>query len=239
MAFFSEVLMYGGLILQLIALVFLMRGPLTRYFPLFLYILAVVVVTLTLLGVYRTKGLTGELYFNVFWGGEILMDLLLFLLVISLTIRALEGSPVKTKAVRMLGAILLLTLVIPFVAFNSQPFGRHWNQSVAQLFNFGAALMNLVLWSAFVVSKKRDRQLLTVSAGLGVMVAGAALMLGVRQFTNQTDALRAITDYVYRVGQVAGPAVWCYAFWPYKRRNSSPATPFKMPDFKAPTGVAG
>jgi hypothetical protein len=106
--------------------------------------------------------------------------------------------------------------------FDSTMFGRRWYQSVGQLFNFGAAIMNLALWSALVISKQRDRQLLTVSAGLGVTVAGAALALGVRQFTAQDDVLRTITDYVYRACQIASPLIWCWAFRPAKPQLTAP-----------------
>lgn len=222
MAFVSELFVYGGLILQFAALVLLLRGPVSRYFPVLLYLLTVISVTLALIWVYRTQGTGDNLYFNVYWGGELLIDLLLFFLVISLTMRALEGNPLRPKIVRLLAIIAVVALIVPFVAFDSNVFGRRWNQSVSQLFNFGAALMNLALWSALILSRVRDRQLFGVSAGLGIMVAGAALTLGVRQFTVQGDVLREIADYVYRACQIAGPMVWCYAFRPPKRSGDTP-----------------
>jgi hypothetical protein len=221
-AFVSEILAYGGLILQVIALVLLIRGPVSRYFPLFLYLFTFIAVTLCIAWVYRTQGVGNELYFNVYWGGEMLTDLLSFFLVISLTMRALEGNPLRPKMVRLLAIIVLVALVAPFILFESSVFGRRWNQSVGQLFNFGAAVMNLVLWGALIVSKQRDRQLLTVSAGLGVTVAGAALTLGVRQFTNQDDVLRTMTDAVYRISQIASPLIWCWAFRPGKPNLAVP-----------------
>lgn len=222
MALVSEAITYGGVALQIAALILLIRGPLSRYFPLFLYLLTVIGVTLALIWTYRTQGTAGNLYFSMYWGGELLTDLLMFFTVISLTTRALEGNPVRPKVVRLLAGIMILALIIPFVAYDSAIFGRRWNQSVSQLFNFGAALMNLALWSALMLSKQRDRQLFTVSAGLGVLVAGAALTLGVRQFTAQGDILREITDYVYRVCQIGGALIWCYAFRPPKRSGDTP-----------------
>lgn len=222
MAFVSEAIAYGGLALQIVALILLVRGPLSRYFPLFLYLLTVVGVTLGLIWVYRSQGTSGDLYFSMYWGGELLTDLLMFFTVLSLTTRALEGNPIRPKVVRLLAGIMILALIIPFVAYDSAIFGRRWNQSVSQLFNFGAALMNLALWSALMVSRQKDRQLFTVSAGLGVLCAGAALTLGVRQFTAQGDVLREITDYVYRACQIGGSLIWCYAFRPAKARGGTP-----------------
>ena len=75
------------------------------------------------------------------------------------------------------------------------------------------------------MSKNRDKQLFTVSAGLGVIVAGAALALGLRQLSNQDSFLREVADVVYRLTQIAGPAIWCWAFWPHKKKVAAPPTP--------------
>lgn len=225
MAFVSNALGIAGMVLQVGALVLLLRGPLTRYFPLFLYLLTLTGDTVAEGWVLRTYGGGNPMYYNVYWGGELLLDLLLFFLVISLTVRALEGSPLKPKIVRFLLGVCVVVLVVPFLAFDHGVFSRKWNQSVAQLLNFGAAVMNLGLWSALVLSRPRDRQLLTVSAGLGIAVAGAALTLGVRQFTVDGDLLRQVSDSLHRMTQIASPLIWCWAFWSSRPRIALPPGP--------------
>lgn len=222
MAFASEFLRYGGLVLQVAALVLLVLGPLSRYFPLFLYLLSLISTTAAETWVIRTVGVADNLYFRVYWGGEFLLDLLMFFLVMTLTARALEGSPMRSKTLTLLAVIVAAAVLVPFVAFDSEIFGRRWNQSVGQLLNFAVALMNLVLWSSLLLARQKDRQLLTVCAGLGVMVAAAALTLGVRQFTNQGDVLREIVDWVHRLSQCVGPAMWCWAFRAWKPRLTAP-----------------
>ena len=222
MAFASQLLEYGGLVLQVASLILLVSGPLNRYFPLFLYLLSLIVTTGAEAWVIRSVGVSNDLYFNVYWGGEFLLDALMFFLVISLTARALEGSPMRSKTLTLLFVIVGVAVLVPFVAFDSDVFGRRWNQSVGQLLNFGVALMNLVLWSSLLLARQKDRQLLTVSAGLGVTVASAALTLGVRQFTSQGDVLRDIVDWVHRLSQCVGPAMWCWAFRPLKPRLARP-----------------
>jgi hypothetical protein len=220
--FISNAVGVAGMVLQVLALILLIRGPVTRYFPLFLYLLTWTGATVAEGWVLRTKGGSDPMYYNVYWGGELLLDMLLFFLVISLTVRALEGSPLKPKIVRLFTIILAVVLIAPFVLFDSALFTQRWNQSVAQLLNFGAAVMNLGLWSALVMTRQRDRQLLTVSAGLGIAVAGAALTLGVRQFTSQGDLLRDISDSVHRMSQIASPLIWCWAFRPAKPQLTAP-----------------
>jgi hypothetical protein len=219
-AFVSDLLAYGGTLLQIVALVLLASGPLTRYFPLFLYIVTLISTTVAELWVRDTEGIASRNFFNLYWGSEILLDLLLLVMILQLTSRALEKSPMRPQVMRLMSGVMAIALIVPFVAFDSEIFGRRWNQSVGQLLNFGAAVMNLALWSALIVSRSKDRQLLKVSAGLGVLVTGAALTLGVRQFTHQDDLLRIVADWVHRVSQTAGPAIWCWAFRPVKKSGA-------------------
>jgi len=162
--FVSNSLSYAGTILQVVLLVLIIRGPLSRYFPLFLYVLSSVAVSVSLAYVLQRWGVDLEHYFPVFWGGELLLDLQLFLLMITLTPRALEGNPLRSMVVRIMGLVALVVLLVPFVAFESRVFTTKWNDSTSQLLNFGAAVMNMALWGALLVNKQRDRQLLTVSA---------------------------------------------------------------------------
>jgi hypothetical protein len=221
-SFISDILHYCGILLQVVALFLLVSGPFTRYFPLFLYLFSLIGTAVAETWALWTAGVRDPLYFNLYWGSEFLLDVLMFFLVISLTSRALEGSELRPKVTRLMTIIVVVTLVIPFVAFDSDVFGRRWNQSVGQLLNFAAALMNLMLWSALILARQKDRQLLMVCAGLGVTVAAAALTLGVRQFTQQDDLLRSLVDWVHRLSQSAGPLMWCWAFRPAKPKLSIP-----------------
>lgn len=209
---------------QVVLVYFLLRGPLARYFPLFLYVLSNLLGSLPVAWYLRQEGVSGPHYFSAFWGGEILLGLLLFVLVVSLTTRALEGSPMRPAALRLLSIVLLIALALPFVAFDSPVFSARWNRSVVQLYNFGAAIMNLVLWTALLVSRRRDPQLLTVSAGLGVLVAGAAITLGVRQFSDPGGALQAISEAAKQLAYLAGFLIWCWAFRPWGHQSSPPPT---------------
>ncbi len=226
MAFVSNALGIVGTLLSLVTLVFLVRGPLSRYFGLFLFLLTSSGAWILMGWVLLTQGpRNSALYRNVYWGSELLLDLLVFFLVIWLTARTLEGSPMRSKALRLLGGILVVVLATPFVLFHShQIYSSWWNQRVAQLLNFGAGIMNLALWSTLLFTRQRDKQLLAVCAGLGVIVTGAALTLGVRLLTDEDSVLRNIADAVYRLTQIAGPAIWCWAFRPRKPK-AAPTAP--------------
>jgi hypothetical protein len=115
-------------------------------------------------------------------------------------------------------------LILPFVVLKSRIFYTRWFNGTDQILNFGIAIMNLFLWTALLGNKKRDPQLLTVTAGLGARVAATALLLGLRQFTAGGGIGREIADIAARLSIVAGTLIWCWAFRPSTRpKKTAPA----------------
>ena len=157
----------------------------------------------------------------MYWSDEVIIDLLLFLVVISLTNLALEGNPLRAKMSRILAGVVAVALVLPFVLFHppfftspthwSLGWGR-WFNTTSQMLNFGAAIMNLALWSALLVSRKRDPQLLKVSIGVGVAVAGQAIGFGIRRFIPEQSTLREFPDLFMSLTHVLSVFIWCWAF---------------------------
>ena len=217
MGFLSNSLGYVGTFLQVVLLILIARGPFNRYFPLFLYVLSSVAIFTAEGYVLQKWGADREHYYPMYWGGGFFLNLQLLLLMILLTMRALEGSPLRAKVTRFLGVILVVVLLVPFVAFASKVYTTRWNDSTSQLLTFGAAVMNLVLWGALLVGKRRDQQLLTVCAGLGVALAGAAITLGVRNFTDEDSLGRVIADYSHRLMDIGSALILCWAFRPARK----------------------
>jgi hypothetical protein len=115
-------------------------------------------------------------------------------------------------------------VVLPFVVLRGPILGSRWLNGTDQILNFGAAIMNLALWTALLGTKKRDPQLLTVTAGLGARVAAAAVLLGLRQMTASGGNAREIADIAARLSTVAGTLIWCWAFRPATRpKKPAPA----------------
>jgi hypothetical protein len=214
--------------LQFVLLFFLLRGPFRRYVFLFVYSITFLITTLTEFVLIHSH--RPVLYRRVYWTDEIATDLLLFLVVISLIYLASEGSAVRPKMSKILMAIVAIVLVIPFVILNPPSFfaatgwtsawGR-WFNGTSQVLNFGAAIMNLGLWSVLLTSRKRDPQLLKVSIGVGVAVAGQAIGFGLRRFLPDT-AVRQIPDLFMSLTHVLSVLLWCWAFKTAARRPDAP-----------------
>jgi hypothetical protein len=143
-----------------------------------------------------------------------------FLLVIGLTYRATSGGPKRSSIGRMLSGIVVAALVLPFLLFpwGPKPWPRTtWFNSTSELLNFGAAIMNLVLWGALLADRKRDSQLTVVSVGLGVVVTGAAISYGLRHLI--PSEAHFIPNMFLMLTQLAGWSIWCRAFWPAQARQ--------------------
>lgn len=214
MTLLSDVISIAGYLLQVVLLILLVFGPFRRYFLIFAYCLAQALQMAVDGLVLRQFGQSSPQYKTAFWTDAIIVDILLFLLVIALTHQAMEGNPLRGKMTRLLVAISVIIMVLPFVVLQGPMFRTRWFNGTDQILNFGAAIMNLGLWTALLGNKKRDPQLLTIAAGLGVRVAAAAVLLGLRRFTTGGGDAREIADIAARLSFVAGTLIWCWAFRP-------------------------
>ncbi|MBZ5677398.1 MAG: hypothetical protein LAP61_24405 [Acidobacteriia bacterium] len=143
-------------------------------------------------------------------------------MVITLIYRALEASPVRIAMGRLLGAVVAVVLVVPFVLFSARRFSTNWFDGTSQLLNFGAAILNLGLWTALIATKKRDPLLLKVSAGLGVAVTGAAIAYGLRRYTPPTSTPQQLANLFKTLTYLTSVAIWCWAFRPAAKKNPAP-----------------
>jgi len=226
----SLVLEAISIAIQAVLVVFLLRGSFRLYPLLLVYCVLQLAATVSEEYVSRTWGPTSAVFRTLYWSDEVILDLLLFLMVITLIYRALEGSPMRAGMGRLLGGVMLIVMVVPFVLFSARRFSTGWFNGTSQLLNFGAAIMNLGLWTALIATRKRDPLLLTVSAGLGIAVTGAAIAFGLRQFTSQGGTLQHLANVFKTLTYLASVLIWCWAFRPAARKKpASPAAAISSP----------
>jgi hypothetical protein len=217
----------------------LLRGPVRKYAFVLAYCSLQVGTSLVEMLIERKFGRTGKLYAAAFWTDEIALDLLLFFILILLTYRAMEGSPAQKQMGRMLGAVTLIVMVLPFVLYKGAPnvldlgsmtaVKTAWFDHTSQLLNFGAAILNLGLWGALVASRRKDTQLLTVSAGFGIVATGVAISFGMRRLivahgaAVRGGALWESANLVFILAHLAGAAILCWAFRPVRVKGADVA----------------
>jgi hypothetical protein len=222
-SYLFDALDVSGVVLQACLVIFLLLGPFRRYIVLLAYALTMLATTVVEVSVSHLKPNDTALFRKIYWSDEVIWFFMLFLTVISLTYLALEGNPLRAKAGRILAVIFIGVLILPFVLFKPPfftnphqwtPAWGSWFNSTAQILDFGGAIMNLALWSALLTSKRRDPQLLTVSAGLGVILAGQAIAFGLRHFIHDE---RWIPDLLHDSSHVAGMLILCFALRPAQK----------------------
>jgi hypothetical protein len=219
MSFLSSFLPATYGLLQLVLIVFLLRGPFKRY-PLLLLYCVFQISSVILSGwAFFFAGAGSALYRNLYWTADVLVDLLLFLMVMTMTREVMKENPLWRVVGRILLIIVVAAVVLPFVLFHPF-FTQPWYRHTSQLLSFGGALMNLFLWTGIIGKRDRDPQLLPVFAGLGVAVTGVAIACGLLQFTSAN--FRWLSDLFKSLTQVGSMVIWCWAFWPSSRQPSSP-----------------
>lgn len=239
MNYVYDLLGIGSGVFLLSVLVLLLRGPFRRFWILLVYVAWELFATATLTiydllyaGAAQGKVQQAEavrLYTRLYWSNDVIVDVLRFLLVIVLTYAATPEGAKRSSVGRILGGIVLVVMVLPFLLFplHFAPWpAASWFNSTSQLLNFGAAIMNLGLWGALLANRKRDPQFVAVSIGLGVVVTGAAVSYGLRHLTS---AQAILPNVFLMLTQLAGWTIWCRAFWPVPRRNPAPDSGLPSP----------
>ena len=206
-----ETLGWASIILLLVLVFLLLRGPFRQYPLILIYCLTQLVLTAgeEYLRIVRLH----KFYSALYWIDEILLNLLLFLMVIVFTYRAVGDSPMRAMLGKMLGGVFMLVLLIPILIFRGPAFqSASWLNHTSQLLSFCAAILNLGLWSALVANRRQDPLLLAVSAGLGIAVTGAAISYGVRGFF--TLDWIWLPDVFMSATFVVCMCIWCWTFRP-------------------------
>lgn len=213
--------------------IFLLIGPTRRFWVVFLYVswelfatAGLTIADLRLNGTAQmdpaTAPAASRQYAELYWTNDVIVDLLRFVLVTVLIYKVVGSS--KPMLGRMLSGLVLVTILLAFVLFNPtlQPSSHmptaEWFNSTSQLLNFGAAIMNIILWGALIQSKKHDPQILAVSVGLGILVTGTAISYGLRHFVPH-GAFTAAFNLFLNLTQLGVWAIWCRAFWPAPGRK--------------------
>ncbi len=199
---------------QLGTVVFILIGSVRRYAFVLTYCSLQLITSLLEVVVVRRFGPHSKQYSTVFWTDEIVVDLLLFLILILLTYRAMDGSLVRGPLRGMLGAATVIVTALPVLVFKGAFVKTAWFNHTSQLLNFAAAILNLGLWIVLLGSGKRDLKLLTVSAGFGIVATGSAISFGLRMLIHTSGIAHNWANYTFVLAHLTGAMILCWAFRP-------------------------
>ena len=124
-------------------------------------------------------------YALLYWWDERVMQLLVFLLVISLIYRAATPQRSRpTLLMAVVSGILLFAGITFLVYFDATASTGKWMTPWLRNLDFCAAILDLGLWALLIGAKRKDYKLLMVSGALGIQFTGGAIGQAVRQLSH-------------------------------------------------------
>jgi hypothetical protein len=177
-----------GVPLELMVIAAMLRGEYRRYPFIFLY--AVIDLLTTILEIQPAMASSSGTpeavarWSHMFWFNERIMQVLVFVLVISLVYRATENlRPRRALLTAMISGTLLVAAVSLWIHTGPNvPLGRFMTRWTRDL-NFCAAILDLGLWALLIGSRQKDYKLLLATGALGIQFAGGAIGQSVRDMS--------------------------------------------------------
>ena len=217
-----------GLSLQVLVIRALLSGPYKRYPLLFTYSVTVFLTTLVEVTIYvaQQMGQRGwaRSWRFYYWINDAILQALVFAVVISLIHHAMTRANARTAIRRWLivGAFLAFAV---FFALHVGPEEKlsAWMTLVSRDLSFSAVILDLLLWTTLVASKKKDQELLMLSGGLGIQFTGSAIGQSIRQLAlgplGKSPAMALTGSVIVVVANLICLYVWWQTFRrPFPRR---------------------
>jgi hypothetical protein len=191
-----------GLWLNVLVISALVRGPYRQYPFVFGYSVALLVSTVSEIGLQRASKTVSDMYY---WINEVILDVLVFCVVIAFIDQAARYS--KQKVVErhwlVLGAALIMA--VSFLVHHSPHLNMQMTL-VSRDLNICAVILDLILWSLLVTAKRPDRRLLLLSGGLGLQLTGAIMGASVRRLSHKLFLVGALIE-------VSTSMIGLYVWW--------------------------
>lgn len=219
-----------GLPLMLLVIAAMIRGPYRRYPVLFIYTVALFVLTVAGMPSYiafyfyrlpDARARMGQWYFY----NELILEPLAYAVVISLIYTA--ASHVRSRRavlVSTIGGATLIAAATFFLHFSPRVEHGVWLALWQRDLDFSSEILALGLWGLLLSTRGRDPQLLLVTGGLGIQFTGEAIGQALRSIASQghSHGLSYAGSFFSTVADLTALYVFWQAFRNHKR-NPTPS----------------
>lgn len=214
MSIFRTITPLAGLVLEILLISRLLRGGYKQFPFLFCYVLSEFFTTVAVSASFSNRALRAQ-YARTYWISDVVQDILIFCLVVSLIQRLVRDRS------RLRWLVAFVSLGIAGFSYYRTPLGHlgSWMTELGRDLSFCAAVLNLILWMALIHHRPDDDRLLLISGGLGLQTAGKAIGHSLRQISKpmvMPGNLLIVFSGLFRL------FVWWYAF---RRLRTAPASP--------------
>ena len=203
-----------GLPLALMVIVVLLRGEYRRYPFILLYAVVDFVTSILEIQpavVYGSATPAVKKQFALmFWLNERIMQVLVFLLVISLAYSATKYlRPRRTLLIGIICGTVLVAAISFWAHYDPNlPSGRYMTRWTRDL-NFCAAILDLGLWALLIGSRQKNYKLLLITGALGIQFTGGAIGQSLRDMS--PAIMTAASDFTV-ITALARVYIWWQAF---------------------------
>lgn len=209
----------AGLLLQVLVIRALLSGPYKRFVLLFAYniglFLTTIVEVAAVTAFYAGSGGMVRSWRYYYWADDALLQALIYAVVISLVYEAIGRTQARSAMRRWLVAGAVVIFAAIFLA-HSGPIRdlSKWMTLVSRDLSFAAIILDFLLWSKLIASRKKDYQLLMLSGGLGIQFAGSALGQSMRDIAAgaMSQTLSLTGSIVVVLSNFACLGIWWQTF---------------------------
>jgi hypothetical protein len=202
----------AGLSLDVIILAELLRGQWKRYPFVFLYVVGDFLTTAAEIpfNLELVTPKAQDSYSDIYWIDERIVQVLGFLLVISLVYRATDHwKPRRTLLLGVGCATLLFWGITFFLHFDPTVQTGQWMTPWTRDMNFCAVILDLGLWGLLIGAREKDYKLLMVSGALGIQFTGNAIGEALRLLSH---SLTLFTGFLIPIAYLSCLFIWSRAF---------------------------
>ncbi len=172
-----------GLWLNLLVVSTLLRGGYRQYRFVFAYSVALLLTTVVEIAAWTAPhSVSREIRDTYYWINEVILQMLVFCVVIAFIDEASKKAKKRFVERHWLIAGAALFLTASFVVHRGLRMNLQMTL-VSRDLNICAVILDLLLWSLLMTSRRHDRRLLLLSGGLGIELTGAIMGQSLRQLT--------------------------------------------------------
>jgi hypothetical protein len=174
-----------GVALQILVISALLRGPYKRFPFVLAYCLTLFLTTVVEIASLVDRQVFSRSAAHYYWFNDLILTSLVYCVVISLIYGSLDEAH-RARVGRWLILAAVLVALVSATLHKDDAYKSLERTKLSRDLNFTAAFLDMLLWLILIAKRRKERLLLMLSGGLGIMFSGAAIGHSVRELSQRS-----------------------------------------------------